>query len=696
MKTEPIADGQVRSPFVTLKTSFRHKPAFHILLIALFGLVVYSNTLSVPFAFDDGPSITDNPAIRDFGTFKNISKLQNTVLPQEIKTIFRSRYIGYLSFALNYKLHGLAVAGYHATNILIHITNALLVYLLILLTFKTPYFSPDGTKESEFGNSDLIAFFPALIFVCHPVQTEAVTYIVQRFASFATLFYLLSLILYVQSRLSGPGTARYGFYAFSFISAVFAMRTKEISFTLPVAIGLYEFMFFAGPVRNRILTLIPLSFTMSIIPLALSGTDGLGGGAGSLADSISRAGSKDITRWDYLFTQFNVIVTYIRLLLLPVVQNLDYDYPIYHSLFQPEVFLSLALLLSIVATGIYLLYRSRRMHGPSLIRLISFGIFWFFIALSVESSFIPIKDVIFEHRLYLPSVGFFISITALIMLIKNKLSPAMKNVERMVIPVLFLVVLVLSCTAYARNAVWQDEIRLWKDTASKSPYKARPHNNLGLAYYKNGSIDKALREYLLVVKIKPDYEGVHLNIGTVYYNQGRFEAALREYQTALRLKPGYAKAYNNIGNVYFKQEHFDEALREYRDAIRLNPDYAEAHNNIGNVLSRQGRLDEALREYRIALQYRPDFSVAHNNSGNIFFIQGRFDEALREYKMVLKLSPDYIGIFNSIGDVYYKQGRLGEALKEYQTALSLKPDFASARKKLEIVKKGMENKSTNK
>ncbi len=468
---------------VVWSAAFIQRPAVQVLMIVVIGFLVYSNTFRAPFVFDDESSIYKNIAIRDAGSFTKgaVSGI-----------FFNSRIVGQMSFALNYAVNGLNVVGYHIVNLLIHLGSALFVYWLVVLTFRTPYFSGYVHQPADgfFDSRRFVALFTALLFVSHPVQTQAVTYIVQRYASLATLFYLLSLVMYIKSRLSESPKTRYAFYALSFVAAVLSMKTKEISFTLPVMIFLYEFMFFRGDIKKRLLYLVPLVLTMAIIPLSMVW------GRGSLTDTgvidkvIEGASLNIISRGDYLNTQFRVIVTYIRLLFLPINQNLDYDYPIYSTFFNPQVFLSFLFLLTVFVWGIYLVYSSFRPDKGERywFRLFSFGIFWFFITLSVESSVIPIADVIFEHRLYLPSAGFFLAVMSGVMWMRGRFGK-MAMIRKAVLPVMVIVVMCLSVTAYARNMVWQDEVTLWEDVVKKSPKKDRCiynyHDSLGRAYIKD-------------------------------------------------------------------------------------------------------------------------------------------------------------------------------------------------------------------
>ncbi len=452
---------------VVWSAAFIQRPVIQVLMIVVIGFLVYSNTFRAPFVFDDESSIYKNIAIRDAGSFTK------GAVPG---ILFNSRVVGQMSFALNYAVNGLNVVGYHIVNLLIHLGSALFVYWLVVLTFRTPYFSGYVQQPADgfFDSRRFVALFTALLFVSHPVQTQAVTYIVQRYASLATLFYLLSLVMYIKSRLSESPKTRYAFYALSFVAAVLSMKTKEISFTLPVMILLYEFMFFRGDIKKRLLYLVPLVLTMAIIPLSMVW------GRGSLTDTgvidkvIEGASLNIISRGDYLNTQFRVIVTYVRLLFLPINQNLDYDYPIYSTFFNPQVFLSFLFLLTVFVWGIYLVYSSFRPDKGERywFRLFSFGIFWFFITLSVESSVIPIADVIFEHRLYLPSAGFFLAVMSGVMWMRGRFGK-MAMIRKAVLPVMVIVVMGLSVTAYARNMVWQDEVTLWEDVVKKSPKSYR-------------------------------------------------------------------------------------------------------------------------------------------------------------------------------------------------------------------------------
>jgi Flp pilus assembly protein TadD len=657
-------------------SSFRKSAFLSCLLIAAACLLPYSNTFHVPFQFDDLYNIIQKPYVRDIGMFFGSQRI-------EPDFAFLMRPVTYFTFAVNYRIGGAAVVGYHVVNVFIHLCNGFLVYLLVLLTFRTPYvrkFEPLNSKLETRGR--VIALFTALLFAVHPIQTEAVTYIVQRLASLATLCYLLSLVTYIKWRLmeqaSEAGANRdtplrgnlnpksgwrsVAWYLSSLISAVVAMKTKETSFTLPLIICLYEFLFFNGPVKKRVFVLVPFLLTMLIIPLGLLG---LGRPAGEVIGDLSEAMRVEtvISRWNYLFTEFRVIVTYIRLLFLPVNQNLDYDYPVYRSFLDPNVFLSFLFLLSLFGAAVYLLYRSR-VTPPSRVtpsrklsthpslnptssplnlrgeqrgvtdsrggeeglwavysRLVAFGIFWFFITLSVESSVIPIADVIFEHRLYLPSVGFFLAVTAGGFAVWRQFADRSEyrenartsRLKKIAAAALALIIVALSAATYARNNIWRSEISLWEDVVSKSPKKVRALSNLGHFYGEKGRLDEAIREYRIALGLAPDDYQVHNNLGVAYKAQGRLGEALAEYLTAARLNPDDPMAHYNLGNIYREQRNFEEAVRQYQTAVRLNPYVAVIHNNLGLAYEELGDKKAAEREYRAALELEPDYEMARRN-----------------------------------------------------------------------------------
>jgi|Deesub1362A_J573_1020465.scaffolds.fasta_scaffold00077_21 tetratricopeptide (TPR) repeat protein len=593
-----------------------------IFLIVVLGLLVYSNTFNSPFQWDESSFIEKNPAVKDLTYFFEPSKAKGS----EYYGALKSRYIGYLTFALNYKIHGLDVTGYHIFNITVHILNALLVYFLVMLTFKSPFLRNSLLR----GHSRYIALFSAVLFISHPVQTEAVTYIFQRLASLMTFFYLLSLTAYIKARLSKGKP--YLLYVLSFVSAVLAMKTKENAFTLPVVITLYEFLFFRSKtdsLKVRIFRLVPWLLTMLIVPLTILNVDR------PVWEGIGGVGYKGISRWDYLFTQFRVIVTYIRLLFLPVNQNIDYDYPVYHSFFNPEVFLSFMFLLCIFATGVYLLYRSRK--TPDL-RVIAFGIFWFFITLSVESSIIPIPMIIAEYRIYLPSIGVFLATLSGMFLFTQRLSN--KRMQVAVISLFLLLLVALSITAYLRNSVWESRISLWEDTVKKSPMKARVHDNLGASYWEKGLTTKAIEHLETAVRLDPGNARAHYNLGVYYGAVGNVRKEIEHYQLALNIKPD-AEIYTNLGTAYTAVHQYEDAIHAFKKALRLKPRDPITYNNLGNVYYFLRNFQKAQENYERAKSIDPYYPDPRYNLIQVYIALGDYNGVVSELAELKKVSPEY-------------------------------------------------------
>jgi Tfp pilus assembly protein PilF len=629
------------------------RSSVHVLIIIVLGLIVYSNTFSGPFQWDDNYSLLKgNPILRDLHYFTDLSRASGF----EQYGALKSRYMGFLTFALNYKINGLDVTGYHVVNLSIHIINAILVYFLVLLIMGSP-----ALKGSTLRNNvTLIALFSSLLFVAHPLQIEAVTYIFQRFASLVTLLYLLSLLAYGKARLTGEGSGEgetsrgtkmrlAAWYAVAVFAALLAMKTKENAFTLPVTLVVFDLLFFSGPAKRRVLFLLPFLATMLIIPITLIGINRPVTEVIGLMTDPAALGYHGMTRDTYFFTQLRVIITYLRLLFFPMNQNLDYDYPLHQSFTDPEVLASFFFLLCILAFAFYLNRLAGK--GERGLRAVAFGVFWFFITMSVESSVIPIPMTICEYRVYLLSAGFFLSVTTGIFLVSDRLKDRMSGAERAAAGALALIVLMLSTVAYARNDMWTSRIRLWQDTVSKSPRKAQAHNDLGTAYLEGRDPEDAIREFRTAAAIAPDYRDAFYNLGNAYKNVGALSQAAEAYRRVLFFDPSYAEGHNNLGNVYRDEGFLDKALKEYQTAAMLKPELPQPHVNLGIVYLRSGRLAEAEEELKKAILVRPDYAVAHEALGEVFLSLGQRDKAVSEYSIALSLDPSDARLRNRLEEL---------------------------------------------
>jgi hypothetical protein len=363
-----------------------NNPRFNLIAFALITVMVltaYSNTFTASFHFDDDAAISENYAIKHV-TVENILSCLNS-----------NRPIVNLSLMLNYSLNGMNVVGWHVFNIGVHIANSFLVFLLLLRTLNLPSLSARYAEKSR-----RMALFGALLFAVHPIQTEAVTYIISRSELLATFFYLATFLFFIE----GLRTNKFRYYVFAFFTSALSMGSKEWAVTLPAMLFLYDFVFVAngslkdalGRWKAYLLLILPWGLILKSVMPSMTGSAG-----GSVSAGFGMSGQKGITPVTYLLTSFNVMWTYIRLMLLPINQNLDYDYPLARTLFELPTLLSFLGHVAVVGAALWLYLKRKSL-------LVPFGVAWFYIGLSPVQSFVPILDIIFEHRMYMPSIGFIL------------------------------------------------------------------------------------------------------------------------------------------------------------------------------------------------------------------------------------------------------------------------------------------------
>ncbi|MBI5641878.1 MAG: hypothetical protein HY954_00220 [Deltaproteobacteria bacterium] len=530
----------------------------YLVLLPL-GLIIYSNALFGDFVFDDRAYVTEAPWIRSLWNFLDVSGV---------------RYAGDLSFALNYKLSGLDPFGYHLVNILIHIANSALVFKLIKALFETPFIKTNIKDREIFPFAAALA--TSVYFLTHPVQTQAVSYISQRYTSLATLFYLLSLVLYLKARTGIPGgTKGRLLYAGAVLSAVLAMKSKEISFTLPFILTLVEFSFFPkGEGRGK--RLLPFFLTLLIIPLSMviPGT-----GAVNTVDELMRVRKLEeaftISRYNYLITEPQAILVYLRLLILPVDQHFTYYFPLAESVFDPGVSGPLIAVVLFIGASIYM-FAFSIMKGNAYGSIISFGVLWFFITLSVESSVIPIRDAINEHRVYLPSAGIMLSFVTAVLYMEDSLSRGRRKI--LMTFLLLALAVPLSFAAYFRNELWRVPLRLYEDEVKKNPYSVSPHMYLGMKYYEIERHGEALEEFKKAEEINPKSRYVRRTLVKYYDSLGMTAEAIGEARILKGLDPGNPEPSYNLGVLYMKKGLKPEAEAEFKYILARWPDYKYAED----------------------------------------------------------------------------------------------------------------------
>ncbi len=645
------------------------------LIICTVGVLVYSNTFQSSFHFDDETSIVNNLAIRDLSDWGAIFRYSST------------RFVTYLSFALNYRVQGLAVAGYHVVNIAIHLINGLMVWLFIRQMVRTPLLK--GTPLEASGS--LLSLAGALVFLLHPLQTQSVTYIAQRSASLAALFYCAALWLYGEARaLQIAGGSRLPTvlcFAGAAMAGMLGLFTKETALTLPFAIALYEFHFFNG--RRRIKWGHVVAFTVFFVGipayLVIRGFV-----------NLDVAGALPVLQ--YLLTQPSVWLTYLRLLVFPVGQNLDYDFPVSHSVFEPLTALGIVVI-GLAGIAGYKLFRNHR--------ILSFGIVWFFLTLLPESSILPLPDVIFEHRLYLPMLGFAIFAAFLVYELTTEW-------DRWGLYAMIAIVFgALGVATFTRNEVWKDDVSLWTDVVAKSPKKARGYLNLARAYSDRGLLNLASdnlqraflidptnadifgnRASILIQQSRPDdaiaqcnramalggglrYQlaRIYFSRGTAYLLKNSLDSALTDLSSALSLDPNHETAYFNRGLIYGRRGESQRALDDYSRCLTLNPSNAKALNNRGAIYRETGRLNEALADFDNAVDAQREFPAAYLNRGMVRNLKGQLDQAIEDFSYFISVSPKNFDGYYNRGATYLRKQEFVKAVSDFNRAFMFNPSY---------------------
>lgn len=550
------------------------------LLLFVAVLASYFHTLGVPYYFDDFTSIRENPAIREFSSAAAFAE---------------ARAVGYLSFALNYALHGYTLAGYHLVNILIHFGAGLAVFGLTHNLLRSP-------ALIDHRQSNLLPWLPlfaALLFVLHPLQTQAVTYITQRLASMAALFYLLTLLFYLQARLTALPRERVLFTILAGGMALLALFTKQNAVTLPLAVLLIEWIFLRPP--HRVLALLVGLGGAMMLAAGLFLQLGRGLDVLALVDAGTQE-TDSIGRTQYLALQMEVLWDYLRKFVLPLGLHLDYDLPVPESFWSGRTVLFALGHLLLIGAAVLLHRRSP---------LPAFGILFYYCAHLVESSLIPIRDFGFEHRTYLPNFGLCLLAGWLLLGFLPRRVP---------VPALAsgcaLLLVVLGGLTWARNAVWRDPIAFFQHEIAINPENFRAHSMLGEYYLRAGQPDLALEAYREAAGLYGRVLYKETNAEVAFYsnyvlaldNAGDYDGALRVVdELDLPALPAAAQAIflSRRGIVHAKQNRFAEAERDFVAAVEQDPNNLDAVLSLAKVYFLTNRQAEALPLFERALELDP-------------------------------------------------------------------------------------------
>ena len=580
-----------------LTQSPRNVTGMAVFLLALVTLILYGHTLHVPWYMDDISAIVENPLVRD--------------LSAAWRGVWQSRGLVTLTFALNYRYGALDPASYHLLNIMIHFGCGSLAFLLLRRVFK------DQPGWALCG---------ALIFIAHPLQTQAITYTVQRMASLSALFFLLALYLFVRSHellktgVPFRSAVHLRCYAGALLSGALSLLCKENAAVLPLALLLFVRFFVTPQPQWRALLYATAPFALLPLMVALYQFLPLFTGATSLNEVAtltqlaSLQGNSPLT---YLVTEFSVLWIYLRLLVLPYGQALNHDYPIVRELLTWQNGFALLGLLALV----YVAWQQRQ-RRPAL----AFGICWFFLTLAVESSIIPL-DPLFEHRLYLPIFGFSV------MVVDSLRRLPWPQVARIGAG---LILLVLAILTWQRNELWNHPIAFYQDNLRIAPRSERANNGLGTSYYAAGRLREAEIAFRKTLEINPKYYYNYRNLPLLYNKLGRFDETIALLKQGITYFPEDVSMYNNLAILYDhlattsqSADQNAQAVRYFEAAMKIDARNSQLTGNLARHYKRLGQLAEAEKFYRQALAINPRDEQCRADLADIYLRSGRYAEAER-------------------------------------------------------------------
>ena len=667
------------------------------LLIVGIGAAIYANSLKVPFVFDDSQNVAHNEHLR----LTNLSP--DGLYAAAFNSPLPSRPVANLSFALNYYWGGKdPLTSIHVVNILVHVTNGLLVYGLALtwLSMSDMISQHDSGWGTPQARRRAVALTSALLFVVHPVQTQSVTYVVQRMASLSVMFYLIALVLYFAGRVQRDVPKRYFLWVASLIAWALALGSKQIAVTLPLIVVLAEWLLISRSNQVprvdyrrwswwvvRLVVVLAASFVLLCIVA----------GWNPVAELTRHFAKREFTTIERLWTQARIVVFYLSLLFFPHPVRLN----LLHDIFPPVSDLSSAgsaasilILATMLGWGFYFTRRQP---------IFAFGIFWFFIQLLLESTVIPL-EMVFEHRLYLPSIGVILFILAFLDSIAGRWRPGVYAMSA-------IVVLLMAGGTVVRNRVWQNEIGLWTDAIVKSPCEPRSWNNRGKAYVALGELDKAQRDYEVAIKLSNRLVEAVNNLGNLFvdleqqqlaidyltraikrrprlpvfrYNRGvayehfeEYALAIADYDAAIERKKDFLTAYFNRGVVYGKMKQQQRAIEDFGRVLAKNPKRAAAYMNRGDAYMQLGHVSQALNDFEDVIRLEPDMAQAYYNRAGAYFKLGNKELALCDYDRAIELAQLDLAYYNR-ANIYMGEGQHDRAIEDYTVAIELDPRHTAA------------------
>ncbi|MBC8463557.1 MAG: tetratricopeptide repeat protein [Deltaproteobacteria bacterium] len=595
--------------------SWSGKYGISFTLLFVLVLMVYSNTFHAAWQFDDFPNIVRNSRLhlsdlRPQSLARVLSASSELDRDQAIK-IYRP--VVYLTFALNWYVGKDKVAGYHMVNLGVHLLTAFVLYAVILSLIQLP-----ALKNRYAGSEHFIALLASVLWALHPIQTQAVTYIVQRMTSMATLFYVLGLYFYLKGRARPSSPLSIVFFVATGFSFALAFGSKENAITFPISLLLIELVLFrqsGGHIQHKRFLWAGAGIILVVCGLGyvLAGAD--------LPAFLNEYEHRPFTLLQRLMTQPRVILLYLTQIVYPIPNRLSivHDIVTSKSLWQPWTTLpAIFLVFSMIAAGILQLK-----DRP----LLALGVLFFFINHVVESSIIPL-EMAFEHRNYLPTIFLFCPVAAGIKQLMDYYKNKNLSMYAMMAGFVALLIIGFGVGTYSRNMSWISERSLWEDVLVKYPRIARPYQQLAVYYKGTGDLKTASALYKKAMTLKDP-----------------------------RPRQSRALSLNNLAIMLQEQGAFEKAVTLYKNALTSYPEYIYAHYNMVLALINTNQLNEALRNIDYLISKNPHQEEYLNIGGFILIKKKQYAAAVPYLRKALRLAPSHRGVLANLGFTFSRLGK---------------------------------------
>ncbi|MEW4563232.1 tetratricopeptide repeat protein [Bremerella sp. JC770] len=553
-------------------------------------VICYHQTIDFPFHFDGQQHIVENP---------NIGELSWNNFPS------RSRSLVSTSWRLNYRVSGKNPFGYHLVNIAIHTASGLLLFGLVYRTLRF-----DSLPNRYRDQAGILSGIIALVWTVHPLQTQAVTYIIQRYESLMGMLLFLAVFCLA---CSANSSRKWLWFGGCVLACYLAMVSKEVAVVLPLLLLWYDRAFISPSWKSLARNHFPLhiaAFCTWLVLLPIAGQSEQTLQHHNVAYVVEtslvdgQVVEQSVGSWDYLLSQPQAILLYLRLVLVPYGQSLDHGWRATTTLTQAA--LPGMIILVLLGCTFWSMFKYPRW---------SFLGGWFFLVLAPTSSILPIKDVAVEHRMYVPSAA----VLALVVLLVfeglcrqyGSRKQAVGQIRRSMLVAGVATTLLLAGVTLARNEVYRTRLGIWQDVVAKAPDFARGHYGIARTFVDAGQLELAVPPLQRALELDPAYAEAYVTLGRIV-RSNQPDYATQLFAAAVKIAPNYSEAHNNLGAMLSKKSP-EIALSHYRQAIELNQRNADAHNNLANLLARGGELAEAIQHYEVAILIRPNFELAVKN-----------------------------------------------------------------------------------